>query len=184
MKKYMHAGAMAILMLIVAAGFVACDSKDEPEISASANFVSLKWDNDHYNDPDFEDLHYREIRTVKAVYSAETRLLELTYKYSDQLPFDGYRGLMLAEGDDLSVGFSYPDMTLGGKIYPECRHSVSFIWVIKINKPGKYSVGIYDLGINSVWFVSKQFKHGRRLATIELDFGSDFNKTFKLEGYL
>ncbi len=56
--------------------------------------------------------------------------------------------------------------------------------MIKINKPGKYSVGIYDLGINSVWFASEQFKRGRRLATVELDLGSDFNKTFKLEGYL
>lgn len=184
MKKYMHAGAMAILMFIVAAISVACDSKDEPETSASANFVSLKWDspNGSYREPDLEDFH-KGIRTVKAIYSAETGLLELTYKYAEQLAFDGYRGLMLAERDDLSVGFSTPDVTAGG-LYPDCQHKVSLTWVIKINKPGKYSVGIYDLGINSVWFASEQFKRGRRLATVELDLGSDFNKTFKLEGYL
>ncbi len=51
----MHVGAMAILMFIVAAISVACDSKDEPE--SRPRLVSFSWDDPTYDLNEIYDLY-------------------------------------------------------------------------------------------------------------------------------
>ena len=175
MKKYMHAGAMAILMLIFAAMYVACDSKDEPEAEVNANLVSFSWRGHTYESEDRPD---PDKKFLIAVYSKETRQLSVTLEDLSIYPRSGYKGLIISKGKNIEIGFSIPVWD----IPVESPAHRDLIWDIEVSKSasGPCSVGIYYLGKNSTDSPESLFQNGYLLTTLELDLDSDFIRMFEV----
>ena len=175
MKKYIHAGAMAILMFIVAAMSVACDSKDEPGIRPI--LVSFSWNDPNYDSYEDHLDRYTDKKKLVAEYSKKKRQLSITFENMCIYARSRYKGLFISESNSIGIGFSVP--YVDGLVESPTHKDLK--WIIEVPCSGKYSIGIYYMGLNSIIFPSAQFRNGLLLTTLELDLDSDFTRTFKVE---
>ena len=170
----MHAGAMSLLMFIVAAISVACDSKDEPE--GRPILVSFTWDNPTH-DP-YENLElYPDKKILVAEYSEKERRLSITFEGICIYARSRYKGLFISESNSIGIGFSVP--YVDGLVESPTHKDLK--WIVEVPCSGKYIIGIYYMGLNSIIFPSAQFRNGLLLTTLELDLDSDFTQTFKVK---
>ena len=174
MKKYMHAGAMAILMFIVAAIFVACDSRDKPEVCPK--LVSFSWDDPKHDPYEDRDL-YPDKKLLTAEYSEKEKQLTITLEGMCIYARSGYKGFTTSEGNNIGIGFSVP--YVDGLVESPTHKDLK--WIVKVPYSGQYSVEIYYMGLCNTVFPSAQLRNGLLLTTIELDLDSDFTRTFKVE---
>lgn len=169
MKKYMHAGVMAVLMLIVAAICVACDSKDEPE--SSPRLVSFSWDN-----PKDNSHFYPDETTLVAEYSEKERQLSITFENMCIYARDGYKGFITSEGNNIGIGFSVPYNN--GLVESPTLKDLK--WIVEVPCSGQYAIEIYYIGVCNTFFPSYQIRNSLLLTTLDLDLDSDFTRTFKV----
>lgn len=174
MKKYIQVGVRVLICFIVTTMFVACDSKDEPEVCSK--LVSFSWDDPKHDPYEDRDL-YPDKKLLIAEYSEKDKQLSITLEGMCIYARSGYKGFTTSEGNNIGIGFSVPyvDGLVESPTYKDLK------WIVKVPYSGQYSVEIYYMGLCNTVFPSAQLRNGLLLTTLELELDSDFTQDFTIK---
>lgn len=174
MKKHILSGVFTLLLCAIAAVFTSCESENEPHMDSNVKLISFSWDEPDRIDHDFP----MDSRFLTVDYSVESRTLSLVVNYLNVYTFDGYKTLVLTEGNVLSIGFAETDV-FGGGVFPDSLHKITVKWELNVEKSGNCLIRIYDLGCSKDEPAKELFQNVEPVVDVELALGSDLKKTIE-----